>query len=209
MEAFGLVHLYYGEGKGKSTAAAGLALRALKAGAVVLIVRFLKSESYESGETELLKEAGAFIVNGKTDHKFVRKMDGEEKKQLKACQDKILRSIIEGGDDDPSVNAMDEGEKKGSKRSFDEISSLLRESKRSGKNVLLVLDEVLNACTYGLLDEELLRGLLANRPERWEIVLTGRDPKEWMTDEADYVTEFKCVKHAYDAGIRARRGIEY
>ena len=71
-----------------------------------------------------------------------------------------------------------------------------------------LLDEALAAVNYGLLSEELLRRVVTERPENREIVLTGRGPKEWMLEEADYITEFRCERHPYDKGIQARRGIE-
>ena len=75
----GLVHLYWGDGKGKTTAAMGLALRALAAGSRVVIVQFLKGS--QSGEIELLSQLGAKIYRGKPGHKFVFQMNEEEKEQ--------------------------------------------------------------------------------------------------------------------------------
>ena len=183
-----LVHLYYGEGKGKSTAAAGLALRALSAGFRVYIIRFLKGGGPESGEIPLLKKLGAVIVDGKETEKFTGRMTEAEREGTRFRQDKLLTEFASGnpGSALKSYASGDPG----------------------SVSELLVLDEALAAVNYGLLDEELLRRVVTERPENREIVLTGRDPKEWMLKEADYVTEFRCVRHPYEKGIQARRGVE-
>ena len=80
---------------------------------------------------------------------------------------------------------------------------------RSGDFDLLILDEVLGACTAGLLAESRLLSLLDGRPEPLEIVLTGRGPSQALRDRADYLTEMKPVKHPFDKGVPAREGIEY
>ena len=73
----GLIHLYWGDGKGKTTAAMGLALRALAAGRRVVIVQFLKGA--KSGEIDMLSRLGARIYRGKPGHKFVFQMNEEER----------------------------------------------------------------------------------------------------------------------------------
>ncbi len=209
MEEFGLLHLYYGDGKGKSTAAAGLALRALGAGASVILIRFLKSDYYKSGEIGSLITEGAMVINGKDDdYKLVGEMNEKEREWLKAYQDKILRYMQ---DDDELINQMDEEEKSKLKESQDEYLKFVSDSLSlgTGGNTMLILDEALNALNYGLVDEELLKRLVLRRPKGREVVLTGRGPKQWMLDAADYITEFKCVKHPFENGIKARKGIEY
>ena len=74
---------------------------------------------------------------------------------------------------------------------------------------LLVLDEVMSACSTGMVDEGRLLALLAGRSEGLEVVLTGRGPSQALLDAADYVTEMKLVKHPFQRGIPAREGIEY
>ena len=80
---------------------------------------------------------------------------------------------------------------------------------KSGDYDLLVLDEAMSACTNGVICEERLRQLLAEKPEALEVVLTGRDPSQAMVDQADYVTEMRKIKHPFDRGIPARLGVEY
>ena len=74
---------------------------------------------------------------------------------------------------------------------------------------LLVLDEIMAVCNYGLVDEEKVIQFISARPEKLEVVLTGRNPSVQLLDRADYVSEIKKIKHPYDRGINARRGIEY
>ncbi|MBR2275985.1 MAG: cob(I)yrinic acid a,c-diamide adenosyltransferase [Lachnospiraceae bacterium] len=191
-----LVHLYYGEGKGKSTAAAGLALRALSAGFRVYMVRFLKGGGPESGEVALLKKCGAIIVDGKTTDKFTFRMTESEKEETRLRQDGLLAEFVM--DSDLGAGA------------FGAAGDTVPDGSESDDKTseLLVLDEALAAVNYGLLSEELLKRVVTERPENREIVLTGRGPKEWMLEEADYITEFRCERHPYDKGIQARRGIE-
>ena len=79
----------------------------------------------------------------------------------------------------------------------------------SGDYHLVVLDEVNVAVNLGLVDEDELLALLDERPEHVEVVLTGRDASQRIMDRADLVTEMRMVKHFYEAGIPARRGIEF
>ena len=74
---------------------------------------------------------------------------------------------------------------------------------------LIVLDEAVSTYGYAMIDREQLMEFLRLEGNRREIVLTGRDPLPELTDAADYVTEMKKVKHPFDGGIAARKGIEY
>lgn len=89
----GLVHLYWGEGKGKTTAAVGLALRALGSGLRVTLVQFLKDG--QSSELEPLRNLGAAVYAGESGTKFVFQMTPEEKIALKAQHDALLRQALE------------------------------------------------------------------------------------------------------------------
>lgn len=167
----GLIHLYWGDGKGKTTAAMGVALRALAAGKKVVIVQFLKAQ--ESGEIALLSGLGAQIYRGKAGDKFVSQMTREEKAQTRKLQDENLLSALEQPAD------------------------------------LLVLDEACAALKFHMADENLLKKIVYEKPEEQELILTGRNPADWMMEIADYCTEMRCCRHPYDKGIAARRGVEY
>ena len=92
MESLGLLHLYYGDGKGKTTAAMGLALRALGSGKRVVIVQFLKGG--QSGEIPLLEQLGAVVYRGKAGQKFVFQMNEAEKAATRALQNKNLAAAL-------------------------------------------------------------------------------------------------------------------
>lgn len=91
--AKGLIHLYWGDGKGKTTAAMGVAMRALAAGKKVVIVQFLKGQ--ESGEITLLSQLGAKIYRGKAGHKFVFQTTEEEKAETRKVQDENLLAALQ------------------------------------------------------------------------------------------------------------------
>ncbi len=167
----GLLHLYWGDGKGKTTAAMGLALRALGSGKRVVIVQFLKGGS--SGEIPLLEQLGAKIYRGKAGQKFVFQMNDEEKAATRALQNENLKKALAEPAD------------------------------------LLVLDEAGSAWELDMVDKELLRRVVLERPAEQECVLTAHQPPEWMAEAADYSTEMKCHRHPYQKGIKARKGIEY
>lgn len=167
----GLLHLYWGDGKGKTTAALGLALRALGSGKTVTIVQFLKGGS--TGEIPLLEKLGATVLRGKAGQKFVFQMDEAEKAATRALQNENLKKAM-------TLEAD-----------------------------LLILDEAGSAWELDMVDRDLLRKAVLERPAGQECVLTAHKAPEWMLEAADYCTEMKCHRHPYQRGIRARKGIEY
>ncbi len=167
----GLIHLYCGDGKGKTTAAMGLALRALGRGMRVTVVQFLKNGT--SGELEPLRRLGAVVLSGKAGTGFVSQMTEREKQETRDLQTEHLRAALATPCD------------------------------------LLVLDEACAAARLGMVDEALLRQAVLDRPAGREVVLTGRDPADWMLEAADYISEIACLRHPYERGIGARRGVEY
>ena len=74
---------------------------------------------------------------------------------------------------------------------------------------LLVMDEVLDAVSLGMLDDEELADFLKNRPEDLEVVMTGRAPTPCTDPLADYITRMQKVRHPFDKGLNARRGVEF
>ena len=171
MERTGLLHLYYGDGKGKTTAAMGLALRALGSGKRVVMLQFLKGG--QSGEIPLLEQLGAKIYRGKAGQKFVFQMNDAEKAETRALQNANLAAAMAEPAD------------------------------------LLILDEAGSAWELDMADKALLQQAVLQRPAGQECVLTAHAAPQWMLDAADYVTEMKCLRHPYQKGIAARKGIEY
>lgn len=171
MERTGLLHLYYGDGKGKTTAAMGLALRALGSGKRVVVLQFLKGG--QSGEIPLLEQLGAKIYRGKAGQKFVFQMNDAEKAETRALQNANLAAAMAEPAD------------------------------------LLVLDEAGSAWELDMVDKALLQQAVLQGPAGQECVLTAHAAPQWMLDAADYVTEMKCLRHPYQKGIAARKGIEY
>lgn len=170
----GLIHIYCGDGKGKTTAAMGLALRAAGSGKRVLILQLLK-DGTSSEFASLARVPGIQTIPHTRTFGFSWTLSDEEKKQAKEYYTGLLE------------HAFDRG------RDVD----------------LLVLDEALGACSSGMTDEARLLSLLAGKPEALEVVLTGRGPSQALLDAADYVTEMKKIKHPYERGVPARKGIEY
>ena len=73
---------------------------------------------------------------------------------------------------------------------------------------ILVLDEVLDTLGARLLEEGAFRSFVEAKPDKLELVITGRNPPAWLVEQAGYITEMKKLKHPYDEGVAARRGIE-
>ena len=172
----GLVHIYCGNGKGKTTASVGAAVRAAGNGKTVLIKRFLKND--HSGEVEALKQIpGITVLPCTRQFGFSWKMKQEKKEEAKKYYGKELEKAWK--------MALDQ-----------EID-------------MLVLDEAVGACTLGFIEEERLLELIGSKPEKLEVILTGRNPSETLLAVADYVTEMVMRAHPYTRGIPARKGIEY
>lgn len=175
----GLVHIYCGDGKGKSTAAAGLAVRAAGRGLKVVMVRFLKTD--DSGEVAVLQGIpGIQVVPCDRTFGFTFRMTPEEKKEAGAYyRQRFL---------DACAQAQAEGE---------------------NQVDLLIFDEIMAAISAGMVAEEDVVHFLETRPEHLEVVLTGRNPSSRLICLADYVSEIQAVKHPFTEGVSARRGIEF
>ena len=170
----GLIHIYCGDGKGKTTAAIGLAIRAAGAGKKVVFAQFFKDGS--SSEISVLQT----VANIRTAHcDTVRGLWKRMSDAQKAQAGKDYTSF------------------------FAEIVVLAKDAD------LLVLDEIVSACTHGTVAETVVLDFLRDKPNGLEVVLTGRNPSEELLELADYVSEIRKVKHPYDCGIAAREGIEF
>ena len=169
-------HIYYGDGKGKTTAAIGLAVRAAGSKMKVLFVQFLKTEF--SGERHILSHTeNVTLTFCPLELKFTFDMDDKEKAQAA----KIFKGIFDNA-----------------------VTTALTE-----KYDMVVLDEVFEAINADMLSESEVYEFITNAPSSMEIVMTGHNPPQKFMDCADYITEFKKIKHPYDRGITGRIGIEF
>ena len=180
MEERGLILVNTGNGKGKTTAALGVVLRAVGQGFKVLILQFIKSGN-GYGELAGLAKLGDQVEirsMGKGFIYYKRDEVGEaELSRHKEAVQVAWRTLVE------EVN--------------------------SDKWDLIVMDEINNAINYELIDVHSVVEMLSNKPKRLHVVLTGRYAKPEIIDMADTVTEMKVVKHAYEKGIKAAKGIEF
>ena len=171
-----MIHVYFGDGKGKTTAATGLAIRAAGNGMKVMFVQFLKTEA--TGERSVLHTLdGVTVPNCPLELKFTCDMDEHEKQQTAA----MYRSIFEHS----AAKTLSE------------------------RYDMIVLDEVFDIMNEGMLAEGAVFEFIRNAPNNIEIVMTGHNPPQRFIEAADYVTEFKKIRHPYDRGIQGRIGIEY
>lgn len=170
----GLIHIYCGDGKGKTTASVGLTVRALGCNKKVLFAQFFKNGN--SGEVGALKsfENLTYLKAEKT-FGFFSKMNDEEKSQAKQYFNALLNDVIEKSKD------------------YD----------------MLVLDEIMSSYNYECINRDTLLNFCKENKNDIEIVLTGRNPAEELTQIADYVSCVQKVKHPYDNGVKARRGVEF
>lgn len=168
----GYVQVYTGDGKCKTTAALGLALRAVGAGLRVYIGQFIKKGDYS--EIKVLRERFPEVtVEQYGEGRFVRGV--------------------------PTARAVD--------MAAGGLASL-RAAMGSARYDVVIADEANGAVKAGLITEEDLLKLITDKPEGVELVLTGRDAGDRLCARADLVTEMRCRKHYYDAGVAGRRGIE-
>lgn len=176
----GLVQIYTGNGKGKTTAAFGLALRAAGHGAKVLIYQFLKPASLELGERG--------FMNAHCEGITIRWLD-EPWDMFKSMHDTAQLARVRAA----IHEAMQEVQTAAHEKYYD----------------VIVLDEVIFCLNQNLAAVEDVKQLIGNRDPRVELVLTGRGASQELIDLADLVTEMVPIKHPYENGTPARKGIEY
>lgn len=180
--AEGLVHVYTGTGKGKTTAAYGLALRAIGAHKRVLILQFLKPQSANNSSENLAirqLRPKPKIINTTQYSGWVNKKDKEKNASIKEQINRWLDWL--------------EKEWKSSQFRYD----------------LVILDEINVALLLNLISQDRIISLIKNKPAHLELVLTGRGAPKSVKELADYVTVMKKIKHPFDKGIKARKGIEF
>lgn len=170
----GLVQVYTGNGKGKTTSALGLAMRALGHGASVSVIQFMKGwNDYGELITASKLDGLEIIQTGRPDYVYKGKEQPEDYSEAKRGMETALGVM------------------------------------NSGKCDMLILDEINVALEYGLIPLESVMELIKMKPYEMELVLTGRGAHGDIVEIADLVTEMRELKHPYNEGISARRGIEF
>ncbi len=173
----GLIIVYTGDGKGKTTAAIGMAFRAVGRGWKVLMVQFGKGSWHyaELDTAQRLAPDFEIIPMGIGFYKILDDKHTEEEHRSAAGR----------------------------------ALEFAREQMLSGKYDLIILDEVNGAITAGLLSVESVLKLIDDKPEDLSLVLTGRNAAPEIVARADLVTEMREIKHPYQKGILAQKGIDY
>jgi cob(I)alamin adenosyltransferase len=176
----GLVQIYTGDGKGKTTAAFGLALRAAGQGNKVLIYQFLKPPSLDIGERFALKLGAVRIRVEALDIPWDMSASFDNKetiRQTRTAISEVLKRIAETAE----------------KKFYD----------------VLILDEIIFCLSKGLAELQDVKNIIDRKHSSVEIVLTGRGASKELIALADLVTEMKNIRHPFDRGQSARRGIEF
>lgn len=173
----GLLVVYTGDGKGKTTAALGMCLRAVGYDWRICLIQFVKG-SWKYGEL----------------------------KGLKRLEPNVELHVIGTGfvgivDDDKPFEEHQEAARKGVELAVEKISS--------GAYQLVILDELNVAMDLGLVSDEDVKRILAARTEKQHLAITGRSAADWVIEAADLVTEMKEVKHPYQKGVLAQKGIDW
>jgi len=207
----GLILINTGPGKGKTTAALGTAFRAAGNGMRVLFLQFLKG-SWHYGELDAGETLNAALAGSSTEDLSLRSVrsagsNAEESASPSATKiphNFVIKQLgrgfvkIGGAETDPEDIRLVEA-------AWDEAAAAIL----SGDWDLVVLDEINYAIGYKMLAPERVAEVLRRRPEMTHIILTGRNAHPLLVELADTVTEMREVKHAYQKGILAQRGIEF
>lgn len=173
----GLTTIYWGQGKGKTTAAIGAALRALGQGQRVLFMQFIKGEDWKTGEANMFEkmENVELCIVGKG---WVRIM----------------------GDQKP-IEEHEEAAQAGFEYALQQMTK--------GNWDVVVLDEILSAVDSGLLTMDQIKELIRAKPENVHFLMTGHKAYTELIELADVVTNMEKVKHAYDKGVQAQKGVDF
>jgi cob(I)alamin adenosyltransferase len=197
----GLVHVYTGTGKGKTTSSLGLALRSVGHNMKAYMIQFMKS-----GDTGEMFAIQKYVPNIKIaqfgkdalDEKQT-KIVGYEKKEEKHRKNEL-------GDDEVYVFLPDEEEREASRRGLEFAKNIVMK----GDTDIVILDEINCVLDRKLVSLDDVLDLIKNKPKHVELIMTGRGAPKALIDAADYVSEIKRIKHPYDTkGVLARKGIEY
>ncbi len=226
----GLTIIYVGDGKGKTTAAVGAAVRALGHGWSVYVAQFMKEERWPSGEREFFRSVFA-ASRGDTP------LDSQGRNTLQPSPflnsslatlgtdliPPLSRSESTPARDAASIGSIafdvfgegfvgimgDKKERETHKNAA--LAGLARAMEQlvSRKYQLVVLDEILSAVDEGLLTEQQILDLMVGKPIDATLIMTGHKSYPAIFAKADLVTEMKKMKHPFDSGFIAKRGVDY
>ncbi len=189
-----MLQVYTGNGKGKTTAAVGLAIRCLGAGKKVYFSQFMKTFAYS--EQHILRQFEPDLVlttSGKP--YFIAKEGMLTPEELKSWGDMV--HVFPAGNPPKDYVQL--------------VNNSLKDTLNAVKLKhydLVVLDEINAAIFYELVSKETLLQFLDEIPSDTEIVCTGRYAPQWLCERADLVTQMQEIKHYYTKGIQSRKGIE-
>ncbi|MEA4884325.1 MAG: cob(I)yrinic acid a,c-diamide adenosyltransferase [Clostridia bacterium] len=189
-----LIQVYTGDGKGKTTAAIGLGMRAFGHGYKVRMIQFMKGTGY-TGEIQTARRLGPgfeIFQFGRGCKRSEAMRTGEL--TCDGCGECFIRK---GRSAQLDIELA--------RQAYDLAAQTLDEASAD----LVILDEIANAVVFGLFSVEDAVALIERRPRGVELVLTGRNMPQPLIDIADLVTEMRMVKHPFEQGIPARHGIEY
>ena len=167
----GLIHIYTGEGKGKTSAGMGLLIRALGRGLNVKVIQLFKRNT---GEQFFFENSGFNYLQFKPLHPFFKTYNKNELESLRQ-----------------------------------EFLGFWREATEDMNYDIILIDEIGPGVAWGVIDEGLVLDLIKRKPEKTELVMTGRDFPLSIIEKADCVPQINKIKHSYDKGILARKGIEF
>ncbi len=190
----GLVEVYTGEGKGKTTAAFGLAFRALGWGMKVYILQFMKLGTY--GENRMSRKMEG---NLKVDYVGMPYFIGWED-EVPDSDIKRVKNLVLCKRGEPPAEYREK---------VQSYMTNLMKNWENGERDIVILDEVNVALYYCLIDLDQVMYLIDRKPANVELVFTGRRIPKEITERADLVTEMKEIRHPYAAGVAARRGVDF
>jgi len=170
----GLVQVYTGNGKGKTSAAFGLALRAIGRGLKVYVIQFIKG-GFDYGELYMIEKLPNLKLKAFGRGKFVTEKP-PSKEDVKLSEEAL---------------------------------ALAEQVVKNGEYDIVILDEINVALNLKLINLQKVLELIKNKPKHVELILTGRYAPKEIIEAADLVTEMKEVKHPFNKGYQARKGIEY
>ena len=175
----GLVHVYTGKGKGKTTAALGIALRAAGWGQKTCVFQFLKKGASGEKHTASLLAGKLTVITFDQTHPMF---------YPKEVRDKVNERL---------------------KRRVAYDMAIVKEELLVGNYDIVILDEIINCLDQKFIKKSEILQLINMKLRKCELILTGRGAPTWLRKKAHYFTEMRLLKHPYNKGLPARKGIDY